>query len=100
MTTVYITPAILTAINTIAAAGHGIELKMGEGGNSHTVTYITIGCRKIGEAGYTKKLTVKHTSSYGGKFSEFNGVDREFGDLCFGKYKTINGLVAAASRLA
>lgn len=101
MPTIYVSNEILSALNTIAAAGHGIEIDSElTGGNSHTNTKITICCRKAGSAGYTKKLKVKHTSSYSGQFSEWTGISDEFGELCYAQLSTIDALVKKATELA
>lgn len=85
MSRIYITNPIFEAIAAIHAAGHGVELEMGDGGNNHTVTYIIIGVRHPQEAGYVNKLRVKHTSSYQGRFSQFSGMSPDCGDdLCHG----------------
>lgn len=79
---VYVTTPIYNAIVAIHNAGHAVELEIGEGGNSHTVTNLIICVRHPDEVAHIHKVRVKHTSSYGGKFSEFIGMSDEFGDLC------------------
>ncbi|MDR0233375.1 MAG: hypothetical protein LBI31_00970 [Zoogloeaceae bacterium] len=86
---VYMTPQIFEAVKTIIDAGHGVELEMGEGGNSHIVTYLIIGVKHAEESGYVQKLKVRHTSRYTGKFSDFSGVSDEFGDLCYSEVPDI-----------
>ena len=101
MSKIHITASILEALNKISMAGHGVEIDTEQtGGNSHTNTFITIGCRKTGEAGYTKKMTIKHTSSYSGQFSHWTGVDPDFGELCFTELNKVDELVKKATELA
>jgi len=101
MKTIHISSQILAAMNTIAAAGHGVEIGAEtRGGNNHTSTYLVICCRKPGEAAYSRRLLVKHISSYGSKFDEWVGVDDDFGDMCYETSPRIDGLVQRASALA
>ena len=101
MSTIYICNQILSGLTAIAAAGHGIEIDSAHtGGNSHTNTMITICCRKSGSGGFAKKLKVKHTSSYSGRFSEWSGISNEFGELCYAQLSTIDDLVKKATELA
>jgi hypothetical protein len=95
---VYINATILAAINAIAAAGHGVELEAGEGGNSHSVTFITIGVRREGEAGYVGKLRVKFVRRYN-QFEDFIGFNGAFGDLCHYEQKSIEPFLAAIDKM-
>lgn len=100
MTVLHITPTILAACDAIVEAGHGVELEKGEGGSSHTTTFITICCRQPGSQAFTKRLTVKYTSAYGGKFHEFQGESDEFGEWCHYAQPTIAPFVEIATRIA
>lgn len=93
---IFISDALYAAIGIIREAGHGVELRNGEGGNSHISTILTIGVRSPTEAGYIAKIDVKHVLSYGGKYSEFIGFDEKFGKDQFTVCKTIEPLLAHA----
>jgi hypothetical protein len=98
---IYVTPSILAGLNKIAAAGHGVEIEPElKGGNNHTVTYIVIACRRPGEGSYSRKLRVRHISSYGGHYNEWTAVSEEFGDLCYKQLPSIDALVERATELA
>jgi hypothetical protein len=100
MTKMQITLPILAALNTINQAGHGAAIMTDQrGGNNHTTTFIEICGRKAGEQAYTKRLTVKHTSSYSGQFCEWEGVSSEFGELCYMQFALVDALVKRATEI-
>jgi Family of unknown function (DUF5397) len=80
--TVYLNNTLITAINRISESGHTVAVESGEGGNSHSVVFITIGVRRAGEAFVTIYMRIKYIFSYQ-KFEYFMGMDDRFGDLCY-----------------
>jgi hypothetical protein len=80
--TVYLNNTLIAAINRIAEAGHTVAVESGEGGNSHSVVFITIGVRRAGEVFVAINLRIRYIFSYQ-KFEYFMGMDDRFGKLCY-----------------
>lgn len=87
---IVITHDLLAAFNAIKAAGHCVEIDSEQDGgkNSHTNTYLT-----LFSVGYSKRLRVRHTTSYSGQFSEWAGISREFEELCYLQYPKVDLLL-------
>jgi hypothetical protein len=86
--TVYLNNTLITAINRIAEAGHSVAVESGEGGNSHSVVFITIGVHRAGEVFAATSLRIKYVRSYQ-NFEDFMGMDDRFRDLCHWQSKNV-----------
>lgn len=90
MTRVHITSVVFKAIQEIHEAGHEVSIENGLSGNSHTVVNIIIKVRHPDERGFVNAVMIKHTSSYSGQFSDFQGISPEFRSLEYQQFNDIS----------
>lgn len=89
MSTIQLYPELLTELQRVFNAGHGVGVKKSDdNGNSHTSAYIVISVKHPNEQAFINKLLVKCITSYAsyGNFVSFFLISEDFEEFQYEEY--------------